>query len=128
MRNSQPEQKKRRGDLFLAGGILLAALVLGMFFCFRKSIGAEVVVYVDGVEWARYALSDDVCVTIGEGEQFNVLEISDGYARITAASCPDKLCQKQGKIHTSGEMIVCLPNKVVVEISGGSAETDVTIG
>ncbi|HBE87040.1 MAG TPA: hypothetical protein DDW53_19330, partial [Lachnoclostridium sp.] len=40
------------------------------------------------------------------------------YASITEASCPDKVCVRTGKIHRSGELIVCLPNRVVITIEG----------
>lgn len=36
-----------------------------------------------------------------------------------SANCPDKLCVKQGKISDIGS-IVCLPNKVIIEIDRNS--------
>ena len=41
-----------------------------------------------------------------------------------SADCPDHLCVKQGKISADGEMIVCLPNKVTVQISDETAVKD----
>ena len=38
------------------------------------------------------------------------------------ADCPDKLCEKTGKISKNGETIVRLPHRVVVEIQGGEAQ------
>ena len=35
---------------------------------------------------------------------------------IKDATCPDKLCQKQGHISKNGQQIICLPNQVIVEI------------
>ena len=123
-----PERAKWRRDLLLAAGILSVALALGLFFHLRKSPGAEVLVFVDGEEIARYALSQDTCVTIGDDEHYNTLEIAGGSARVTAASCPDGLCRKQGAVRADGEMIVCLPNRLVVEVRGGAAETDQRVG
>jgi hypothetical protein len=40
------------------------------------------------------------------------------------ADCPDKLCEKTGKISKNGETIVCLPHRVVVEIQGGEGNVD----
>ena len=37
---------------------------------------------------------------------------------LTEADCPDKLCVHQKAISKNHEMIVCLPNKVVVEVTG----------
>jgi hypothetical protein len=35
------------------------------------------------------------------------------------ADCPDGLCVKQHKIDKTGQTIVCLPHRVVIEIEGG---------
>ena len=47
-----------------------------------------------------------------------VLEIRGGAARMIYADCPDKSCVKQGGVSRGGQFIVCLPNRVVVEIIG----------
>ena len=52
------------------------------------------------------------------GMTTNVLTIRDGRADMTEADCPDKLCVHQKAISKNHEMIVCLPNKVVVEVTG----------
>ena len=41
--------------------------------------------------------------------------IKNGLATMTDASCPDHLCMYQGSIGEKGGLIVCLPNKVVIE-------------
>ena len=38
---------------------------------------------------------------------------------MTEADCPDHLCMKQKKISKKGGTIVCLPNRVVLEIIDG---------
>jgi hypothetical protein len=40
------------------------------------------------------------------------------------ADCPDKLCEKQGKISKNGQSIICLPNKIVIKINSDT-DTDV---
>lgn len=49
---------------------------------------------------------------------YNLIEIGDEEAWVIEASCPDELDIKQGRISKSGEIIVCLPNKLVIEIKG----------
>ncbi|TDT60996.1 NusG domain II-containing protein [Fonticella tunisiensis] len=51
---------------------------------------------------------------------FNIIDISNAKVRIIDADCPDKICIKDGAISKPGDMLVCLPNKVVVEIKGES--------
>ena len=35
------------------------------------------------------------------------------------STCRDHVCEKMGPISKNGEMIVCLPNEVFVQIEGG---------
>lgn len=45
----------------------------------------------------------------------HILEIKDGRARVTHASCPLKICEKQGWV--SDGVIVCVPNRTVIVIT-----------
>jgi len=111
------ETKKRRRDVLLIGGILLvggAALLLTLLF---RTPGDQVVVEVDGAVFGTYDLHKDAEIRIeAENGGYNVLVIADGFAAVTQASCPDKLCVHQHKISRSDESIVCLPNKVIISI------------
>jgi len=40
--------------------------------------------------------------------------------RIEASHCPQKICVHSGAIRRSGELLVCVPNRVVVRINGGT--------
>ena len=55
----------------------------------------------------------------------NLLVIQEGCVFMKKAECPDHSCVKQGKISKNKESIVCLPNKVIVEvISNQDSELD----
>lgn len=56
---------------------------------------------------------------------YNLIEIGDEKVRVVEADCPDKLDVKQGYISRVGEVIVCLPNKLVIEIKGEAVETEI---
>lgn len=71
----------------------------------------------DNKELIRLPLDTDATYPIeGTNSEYNLLHIENGSAYITDASCPDKICEKKGHISHTGEMIVCLPNKVVISI------------
>ena len=112
------ENKKCRRDLLLIAGILLvggAALLLTLLL---KAPGDQVVVEVDGAVFGTYDLHKDAEIRIEtEDGGYNVLVITDGFAAVTQASCPDKLCVHQHRISRSDESIICLPNKVVISIA-----------
>ena len=56
---------------------------------------------------------------------YNLIELGDGMVRVIEADCPDQLDVKQGYISKVGEVIVCLPNRLVIEIKGIDDEVDV---
>ena len=80
----------------------------------RADAGACVRVTVDG---SVYGEEQEIPI-VQDGVTTNVLTIRDGRADMTEADCPDKLCVHQKAISKNHEMIVCLPNKVVVEVTG----------
>ena len=57
----------------------------------------------------------------GDNGQTNEVRAENGRIRITSASCPDKICVHQGWIENGVVPIVCLPNKVTIEIRGGDS-------
>lgn len=103
--------------VLLVGVVAIAAL----FYLRPKSSGVQVRVTIDGEEYGIYSLYENQEIPIRiDGVTANLLIIADGAADVTEADCPDKLCVHQKKISKNGETIVCLPNKVVVEIVGGA--------
>ena len=113
--------KNHKRDLILIGILLLTALILFLLFKDkqRNEPDAVAVVTVDGTEIARYPLSRDGTFVLNEGS--NTLVIENGEAWVSEANCPDKLCMGFGKISKNGEIIVCLPNRLIVMIEGGEA-------
>ena len=114
-------QRISKNDVkFMAVLVALVIVVLGVFYVvMQKDPGTQVIVTVDGEEYGRYSLDEEQEIPIViDGVTTNLLVIKDGVADMTEANCPDKLCVHQREISKGNEMIVCLPNKVVVEISG----------
>ncbi len=108
---------KIKNDIILVVSLLLVALlVFSLFLAFAKN-GKTVAVIKNGEETACYNIDEDLTIDItSANNQNNTLVIKDGKASIISASCPDKICVKHRSIKRVGETIVCLPNKVVIEI------------
>ncbi len=122
------KNKKIRNDIILAAVILIIAVAGLLFIKFTKVQGNTVVVKINGVEAVSYSLADDIRYEIKTGknnENINVLVIKDGKAYITEADCPDGICKDYRPISFVGETIVCLPHKVVIEITGNN--TDISL-
>lgn len=46
----------------------------------------------------------------------NILEVSEDGIRVIEANCPDKLDVKFGRIDKVGQAIICIPNRLVIQI------------
>jgi len=101
-------------DLALVLSLLLFSLILFFVFNKTKDAGAFVKVSVGGVAVAEYSLSIDGQYVLNGGT--NTLLIKDGKASVIYADCPDKICKKTAPINLVGERIVCLPNRLMIEI------------
>ncbi len=120
-------EKKYRNDIIMTLSLLAIACIAFAIINLTKKDGGYAVVIQDGREIASFPLDEDTIKDFPfETGGYNKLVIKDGYADITEASCPDKLCVHQNKIHYNNETIVCLPNKLVVKIvSDDESEVDV---
>ena len=69
-------------------------------------------IYRDGQLVRRADINDDARIAAGQ----NMVAICNGEVSMEDADCPDRLCVKSGAISKAGQMIVCLPNKIIVKI------------
>ena len=100
--------------------ILTVLLIAGAAFGVHEFAGGDgadtVTVKVDGKVTGTYPLAKDQKIRINGGT--NILTIKNGKAKMTDADCPDQLCVHQKAASKNHESIICLPNKVVVEVDG----------
>lgn len=109
---------KRDIILVLSLVIIAAAAFLIINYGVKKN-GKYVVIKVDGRVIKTLELDRETSIEVnGYQGGVNEIVIKDGKVSMTDADCPDKLCVKTGKISKTGETIVCLPHRVVVEIKG----------
>ncbi len=109
----------RKAFVIIFISLILICLASTIFIMNCKS-GTVARITVDGELFREVDLSrnDTFEIPIDLGERHNIVLVKNGEISMKEASCPDKLCIKQGSISHSGYPIVCLPNKVVIEISG----------
>ncbi len=116
-------------DKYLIGFTLVVSL-LSLYYVkvyVSDSGNKYVSVQVDGDEYKKISFGANmVGKTIDINTQFgyNKLEIGNDRIRIIEADCPDKLDVKQGWISNPGEIIVCLPNRLIIEIKSDSKTDD----
>lgn len=101
--------------------ILLAVLVCAGFVFWQrhKSPGITVQIFSDNQLVSEFPLNEDTLYTVSNELGTNTIVIENGMAFVIDADCPDKLCEKQSAISLPGEMIICLPHKLIVEVRDG---------
>ena len=125
--NPRSAGKKIRADLIVIAALLLLSGALYLILNIGREEGGVAVVRVNGEEVERHSLSVDGTFSLNGGS--NILVIADGQAWLSEADCPDLLCVKQGKIHYTGQVITCLPNRLTVTVEGGESDgVDLVVG
>ena len=112
--------KLSKGDKILIVCLSIFSLVLAILISLisNRASGKYISIKVDGKEIKKIQFSKEV---VGKTYEIktefgrNLVEIGDESARVIEADCPDKLDVKQGKITRPGQVIVCLPNRLIIE-------------
>ena len=108
--------------------IFSSALLLCMNFFVFKGTANGIVIKFDGKIYAEYSFSElpkEKTLEINTAIGYNIIRIADNTVEVTDASCSDGICRR-GKISRCGEKIICLPNRLIIEITGGSSVDSVS--
>ncbi len=86
----------------------------------------EASVYQEGKLLKHLRLDKDQEISLLNGKM--LIEIKGGRIRVRESDCPRKICVNTGWIKTPGQVIACVPNKILVEIkSAGSPFLDAVV-
>ncbi len=120
------EKRIGRKEIILL--VIVFAVLFVIWFAYRqihRDSGNIVRVTVSGETVGEYDLAEDREIPIESGGEItNILVISDGMADVVSADCPDQICVNASPISELKETIVCLPNRVVVEVISSDEEPE----
>ncbi|MBW2503080.1 MAG: NusG domain II-containing protein [Deltaproteobacteria bacterium] len=112
--------------LTLADQLLIACLallgVLGLAWSLSAPRGQRVMVSVSDRLVYLGSLDKEDMVELSGPVGKTVLTVDHQGARITAAPCPLKVCMTMGPAVQQGDILTCVPNRVLVEIEGGASQ------
>lgn len=109
--------------------LLLSFLPMVIFYMNNATNGAEnntAIISVNGEVVETFILADD-----GETEVYeytndhgheNQIVRTNNEISISSANCTDQLCVRQGNVSEVGETVVCLPHKLIVEVSNDNPD------
>ena len=127
MKEAINESKKRTAVCIVITAAVIALSLIFIAFTKLGSNGRIAYVYSDGelietIDLDRVTSPYTFTVSHNGGE--NLIEVRHGEIGVISATCPDKICVDRGHIKDSSLPIVCLPNKLVVQI-GKNSDSDV---
>lgn len=132
-----PKLRLCRWDGLVAAVVFLLAVIsaVSVWGGEKQTDDLTVVVSVDGEEVERFALT-------GMPESGGVyshggytLKLGIDYpiypdrpcVRVVESNCPTQDCVHTGNISRAGQSIVCLPARIIIQLEGGSTDSDVDI-
>ena len=119
--------KLKWGDFIIIGAVLvLAAAVAGVLALGASGDRLYAEVWQDNTLVERVELTDSTDRTIDLGGH-NVIVLSGRTSAMQSADCRDQVCVRTGTLTRAGQVAVCLPNRVVLRITGETSEIDAIV-
>lgn len=111
-------KRKRNTVLFL----IILFLIIGIGFLIQRyyfgKSGISAIIEQDGETVAELDLNKDTELVLNDGTGgSNTITVQNGHISVTEANCPDLVCVRTGAISQTGEVIACLPHKLIITIS-----------
>lgn len=107
----------KRDCMLIMAVLFMAAVSLLAVLLFWGGSGQIIRITVDGELFGEYSLSDDQTVEVAGPYGKNSIVIEHGAAYMDGADCPDKYCMRYAPISKENETIICLPHRLVVEVT-----------
>ncbi len=103
----------KKGDKILALFLCTLCLALALLgFALFRNTGTVVKISQDNKMLYTLSLFENKTVHL----KHNTVEIKNGSVDVIWADCKNQICVNHKKISKKGEGIICLPNRVTVEI------------
>ncbi len=118
-----------KGDKLLIIFVLMLAFIIFTGFQIYGFTDDKtyVLIEIDGKLYQKISLGENgpnLRLTIPVTHGKSIVEINRNKVRMQYSDCPDRDCVRQGWISRPGQMIVCLPNKLVLKIEGSKPAKD----
>jgi hypothetical protein len=123
----KPDSRSRLYRLSLPDlALIVALLALPGFFVFSlvrpRTEKTVVSVYHAGELIGNFPIERDTVVDLPDAGVR--IEFKAGRVRVVESDCPNQVCVRTGGVSRPGRSIICVPNKVLVELRGSKSEYD----
>ena len=104
------------GDFIIILALSIATIV--SLFASRTDKAGTVIFISSNGQNVTIPLSKDTLLNLSGPIGNSKLKIENHIVYITNAPCSQRICQHQGRISKIGQSLICVPNKIVVQIMG----------
>ena len=105
--------------------LIVGALIIFLFSRFFFNRSSESRVEVTGRAFQKYYdININRVINVEGPLGATTVIIEDGEVRVVDSPCREKICIKMGGKKRVGDQIICVPNRVIVEITGESESVD----
>ena len=110
----------KKNDLVLIGALLLLCGIGAIFFFthtdkeMRHAVITQDNVQLYDIPLTGHTGTEDIRISDAHGE--NIIRIEGETICVIDADCPDLVCVKTGKAEKKGDVIACLPHKLLIEV------------
>lgn len=117
-----------RNDIKLIIIVLVITIILFSLSLFQKkaNIARKANVYHENDLILEIDLSINKTYEVAGDNGKVVIEVLNNQIRVVEENSPYHLCSKQGFISNSGQSIICLPNKIIIELPNTELDTEVS--
>jgi hypothetical protein len=108
----------KKADIVLFIFIVIFGGLISWWSLTGSSAGEKVLITADGRDYGIYSLAENQTIDVTIDGHTNHITIKDGTVSMTYSTCKNQVCVNTSAISHTKDAIVCLPNKIVVEITG----------
>ncbi|MDO4432915.1 MAG: NusG domain II-containing protein [Aerococcaceae bacterium] len=121
--------------VFIGLAILLSftpLIATGIFYTNQADVATTIaIVKIDGVEVDRFELFEEAPplekTYYPHDNQYNIIERNGKYIRVKEDNSPDQIAVMTGWIYKPGQVSICLPHGLVIEIHGQQEEDQLVL-
>lgn len=106
----------KKADIVLFFVLLAVGLTISWASLNSGQTGEKVRISVGGETYGVYDLAQDRTIQVRQNGHTNNIIIEGGHVSMASSDCANQVCVNTGAIYLAGDSIVCLPNRVMVEI------------
>ncbi|ABI69251.1 NusG domain II-containing protein [Syntrophomonas wolfei] len=111
-------------------GVVLALVLFsywGFFLAYRENVPLTAVISVNGDIVVQLKLDESISkhfIKVPGPLGTSVVEVKPGAIRMKSSPCPGHYCTKTGWIDRPGQVVACIPNRVIIKISPDKESLD----